>query len=127
MAGHAGRERVQRSEGLERRDAPRRRPSRLGDSATVGDPRYEPQRVDFTPEVTQPALAKGIGGGMVGFALLTVLSLLWMWVHVHRRGHFGRKTSAVLRSLYPVVLGLGGWFAGVLLVTTTMETTPIDS
>jgi hypothetical protein len=93
----------------------------------VDDSKYEPQRVDLTPEVTQASLGKGFAGGMVGLALLTVLSLLWMYVHVHRRGPFGRKPSAVLRSLYPVVLGLGGWFAGVLLVTTTMETTPIDS
>jgi hypothetical protein len=64
---------------------------------------------------------------MVGLALLTVLSLLWMWVHVSRRGPFGRKTSVVLRSLYLILLGLGGWFVGVLLATTTMETTPIDS
>jgi pimeloyl-ACP methyl ester carboxylesterase len=97
------------------------------DTGEVDDSKYEPQRVDLTPEVTQASLGKGFAGGMVGLALLTVLSLLWMYVHVHRRGPFGRKTSAVLRSLYPVVLGLGGWFAGVLLVTTTMETTPIDS
>jgi pimeloyl-ACP methyl ester carboxylesterase len=97
------------------------------DTGEVDDSKYEPQRVDLTPEVTQASLGKGFAGGMVGLALLTVLSLLWMYVHVHRRGPFGRKTSAVLRSLYPVLLGLGGWFAGVLLVTTTMETTPIDS
>jgi pimeloyl-ACP methyl ester carboxylesterase len=97
------------------------------DTGEVDDSLYRPQRVDFTPEVTQAALGKGIGGGMVGLALLTMLSLLWMWVHVRRRGHFGRKASAVLRSVYPVVLGLGGWLAGVLLVTTTIETTPIDS
>ena len=46
------------------------------DSGQVDDSLYEPQRVDFTPEVTQVALGKGIGGGMVGFAVLTVLSLL---------------------------------------------------
>jgi uncharacterized membrane protein YfcA len=32
----------------------------------------------------------------------------------------------VLRSVYPVVLGLGGWFAGVLIVTTTMPGVPLD-
>jgi uncharacterized membrane protein YfcA len=32
----------------------------------------------------------------------------------------------VLRSLYPIVLGLGGWLAGVLIVITTMPGTPID-
>jgi uncharacterized membrane protein YfcA len=31
-----------------------------------------------------------------------------------------------MRSLYPVVLGLGGWFAGVLLVITTLPRTPLD-
>jgi hypothetical protein len=45
---------------------------------------------------------------------------------VRRRRRFGRKTSAVLRSVYPIVLGLGGWFLGVLLVITTMPGTPID-
>jgi pimeloyl-ACP methyl ester carboxylesterase len=95
-------------------------------SGEVDDSLYEPQAVDFTPEVTQPALAKGIAGGMVGLALLTVLSLLWMTVRVHKLGGYGRKASAVLRSVYPVVLGLGGWFAGVLIVTTTMPGVPLD-
>jgi pimeloyl-ACP methyl ester carboxylesterase len=96
------------------------------DTGQVDDSLYEPQPVDFTPEVTQAALGKGIGGGMVGLALLTVLSLLWMALRVWRRGHYGRKTSVVLRSLYPIVLGLGGWLAGVLLVVTTMPGTSMD-
>ena len=41
-------------------------------------------------------------------------------------GGFGRKASATLRSLYPFVLGLGGWFVGVLLVVTTMPGVPLD-
>jgi hypothetical protein len=90
----------------------------------VDDSLYEPQPVDFTPEVTQTALGKGIGGAMVGLAALTVLSILWM--AVRRKPRFGRKTSPILRSLYPIVLGLGGWFAGVLLVITTMPGTPLD-
>ena len=95
-------------------------------SGEVDDSLYEPQAVDFTPEVTQTALGKGIGGAMVGLALLTVLSLLWMAGRVRRRGGFGRKASAVLRSVYPIVLGLGGWFVGVLIVITTMPGTPLD-
>ena len=95
-------------------------------SGEVDDSRYEPQRVDFTPEVTQTALGKGVGGAIVGFALLTVLSLLWMAGLVRRRGGFGRKASATLRSVYPVVLGLGGWFMGVLIVVTTMPGVPLD-
>ena len=96
------------------------------DTGRVDDSLYEPQRVDFTPEVTHTALAKGIAGTMAGLGLLTVLSLLWMPLRVHRRGRFGRKASAVLRSAYPVVLGLGGWFVGVLIVLTTMPGTPLD-
>jgi hypothetical protein len=94
-------------------------------SGRVDDSLYEPQRVDFTPEVTQTALATGIAGSMVGLGLLTVLSLLWLPWRVHRRGRFGRKAGATLRSLYPIVLGLGGWFLGVLIVITTMPGVPL--
>jgi hypothetical protein len=95
-------------------------------SGKVDDSLYGPQTVDFTPEVTQTALAKGIAGAMVGLAILTVLSLLWMAGRVHKRGRFGRKAGATLRTLYPIVLGLGGWFLGVLIVITTMPGTPLD-
>jgi pimeloyl-ACP methyl ester carboxylesterase len=94
------------------------------DTGQVDDSLYEPQRIDFTPEVTQPALAKGIAGAMVGLAFLTILSLLWL--AVRRKPRFGRKKSVLMRSVYPVVLGLGGWFLGVLLVITTMPGTPLD-
>jgi hypothetical protein len=95
-------------------------------SGRVDDSLYEPQRVDFTPEVTQTALAKGIAGTMVGLALLTVVSLLWMARSVRKRGRIGRRSSAVLRSLLPILLGLGGWFLGVLIVITTMPGVPLD-
>jgi TAP-like protein len=90
------------------------------DTGRVDRARYKAQKVDFTPEVTQAALGKGIAGTMVGLAILTFLSLLWLGLR--RKPRFGRKSSTVLRSLYPVVLGLGGWFAGVLIVVTTMPT-----
>lgn len=94
-------------------------------SGAVDDSRYEPSRVDFTPGVTQTTIAKAIVGAMVGLALLTVVSLLWMAHRVHKRGAFGRKTSAMLRALYPVVLGLGGWFLGVLIVMLTKAGVPL--
>jgi pimeloyl-ACP methyl ester carboxylesterase len=96
------------------------------DSGRVDDSLYTRQSVDFTPEVTQTALAKGFAGTMVGLALLTVLSLLLMARRVRKRGRFGRKASAALRSVYPIVLGLGGWFLGVLVVITTMPGVPLD-
>jgi pimeloyl-ACP methyl ester carboxylesterase len=100
--------------------------NRFFDSGRVDRSLYKPTSVDFTPEVTQTALAKGIGGTMIGLALLTVLSLLWMGWRVHKRGRFGRKAGATLRSLYAIVLGLGGWFLGVLIVITTMPGIALD-
>jgi pimeloyl-ACP methyl ester carboxylesterase len=97
------------------------------DNGQVDDSLYKPQSVDFTPEVTLTAFAKRVAGTMVGLALLAVLSLLWMARHVRKRGGFGRKASASLRSLYPLVLGLGGWFLGVLIVLTTMPGVPLDN
>jgi hypothetical protein len=96
-------------------------------SGRVDDSLYKPMSVDFTPEVTHTALAKGFAGTMIGLALLTVLSLLAMAVRVHRRGRIGRKAGALLRSAYSVVLGLGGWFLGVLIVISTMPSVPLDS
>jgi putative drug exporter of the RND superfamily len=96
------------------------------DSGRVDDSLYTHQEVDFTPEVTQPALGKGIAGTMAGLGLLTVLSLLWMPRRVHKRGRFGRKASVALRSLYPMLLGLGGWFGAVLVVQATKADVPLD-
>ena len=96
------------------------------DSGRVDKSLYTPQGVDFTPGLTLTALAKRIAGVMVGLAFLTVLSLLLMARRVHKRGRFGRTASAALRSLYPIVLGLGGWFLGVLIVITTMPGIPLD-
>ena len=96
------------------------------DTGKVDRSHYKPQRVDFTPEVTQTALGKGIAAGLVGLAALAVLSLLWMAGRVHFFGRYGRKSSATLRSVYPVVLGLGGWFLGVIVVVTTMPGTALD-
>jgi hypothetical protein len=96
------------------------------DSGRVDDSLYEPISVDFTAAAPHTALAKGIAGGMIGVALLMVLSLAWMALRVRRRAH-GRKAAAVLRSVYAFVLGLGGWFLGVLIVLTTESRTPLDS
>jgi pimeloyl-ACP methyl ester carboxylesterase len=96
-------------------------------SGRVDDSLYEPQPVDFTPEVSLPALAKGIVGTMVGFAIVVVVSLLWMAHRVRKRGRIGPKAGAILRSVYPIVLGLGGWFLGLLVVLAFMPGVPLDS
>ena len=96
------------------------------DSGKVDDSLYTARDVDFTPTTTLPAIAKILLGAMVGFAALAVLSLLWLALRVRKRGGVGRKASALLRSLYPLVLGLGGWFLGALTVLTIAPTVPLD-
>jgi hypothetical protein len=49
-----------------------------------------------------------------------------MPLRLRRRGHFGRRAGVALRSLYAVVLGLGGWFLGALIVLITMPDVPLD-
>jgi pimeloyl-ACP methyl ester carboxylesterase len=95
------------------------------DSGEVDDSLYEPGNVDFTPSVSHGTIAKIALGSLLGLSALTVLSLLLMALRARRRP-FGRKASAVLRSLYTVVLGLGGWSLGALLVLTTMPDVPLD-
>jgi pimeloyl-ACP methyl ester carboxylesterase len=96
-------------------------------SGQVDDSLYTPITVDFTPRVTLTALAKAVAGIMIGLVLITVASLLWLPYRVRTRGGFGRATSAALRSVYPIVLGLGGWFLGVLIATKFFRTLPLDN
>jgi uncharacterized membrane protein YfcA len=49
-----------------------------------------------------------------------------MAYRVRTRGRLGRTVSALTRSLYSLVLGLGGWFLGLLIVLTTMPGVPLD-
>ncbi len=87
---------------------------------------YTSPRLSFTPASTQTTIAKDIVATMICLAVLTVVSLLLMWWRIRRRGRFGRTASAVLRSVYPLILGLGGWFLALLIVLTTSSTIPIE-
>jgi RND superfamily putative drug exporter len=95
-------------------------------SGRVDTSLYTPARADFTPSVSQTRIAQIVLAVMLSLAGLTVLSLLWMLVRVRRRGGYGRKSSVFLRAVYPVVLGFGGWFAGVLIALTAFPTVPLD-
>ena len=52
--------------------------------------------------------------------------LLWLALRVTERGGVGRRAGALPRSLYPLVLGLGGWILGVLVVLMIAPTVPVD-
>ena len=95
------------------------------DSGRVDTSLYTINPVDFTPSTSQGKIAKIVLTVMLSLAALTVLSLLGMSLRARRRG-FGRKASALLRTVYPLVLGLGGWFIGVLVVLTALPTVPLD-
>jgi hypothetical protein len=97
------------------------------DSGNVDTSLYQPQTVDFTTANSFGTMAKVFLGLALALATLTVLSLLWMAWWVHKRGRFGGKASAALRSLSPIILGLGGFLLGALIVLTTMPSIPIDN
>ena len=97
------------------------------DSGQVDDSLYVPASVDFTPALTFGAIAKITLGAMLALATLTVLSLLGMARRVRSQGRIGPKSAALLRSVYPLVLGLGGWCLGALIVLTTMPGVRIDN
>jgi pimeloyl-ACP methyl ester carboxylesterase len=89
------------------------------DTGRVDTSLYTRTRVDFTPALGHGSIAEIALGAMLAFAALTVLSLVYMALRVRWRGPFGRKSSAVLRAVYPLVLGLGGFIVGLLIVLAT--------
>ncbi len=96
------------------------------DTGKVDTSLYTHNKVDFNPSSSQGGYAKDILGVLLGLAALTVLSLLWMTVRTLKQASFGRKGSAAVRSLYAVLLGLGGWCLGLLVALTTLPTVPLD-
>ncbi|MGA2012288.1 MAG: hypothetical protein ABSH51_17435 [Solirubrobacteraceae bacterium] len=88
--------------------------------------RYTPKVVSFVTPSTQTGIAKDLLGAMVGFALLAVIWLVVLAIRIRRRGGTGRKTGACIRSVGPIVFGLGGWFLGALLVLRFWPSRPLD-
>jgi len=107
-------------------DAGRRLLNTFFDTGRVDRSLFRTNRIDFTPGFSHGSIAKVIVAAMLTFAALTILSLLWLPLRVQRRGRFGRKASAALRTAYVVLLGLGGWFIGVLIVLTALPAVPLD-
>ena len=93
----------------------------------VDDSLYTVNHVDLEPDFSQTAIAKIMLAVLVGLGALAVLSLVVLALLVHRRGGLGSKTSAFVRSAYVFVLGLGGWFVGVLIALTALPAVPLDS
>jgi pimeloyl-ACP methyl ester carboxylesterase len=96
------------------------------DEGKVDASLYGPGTVDFTPGVTQTALGKGFAATMMGLPAIVALSLLLLWRRSRKRGRIGRPASFLLRSVFTLVLGLGGWFAGVILAIFAFPALPLD-
>ena len=85
------------------------------------------KRIDFQPGATQSTIGIALLAALLGLAGVAALALVWLPWRSHRRGRFGHKSSVVLRSLLPILLGLGGWFAGVIVVLVAFPTVPLDN
>jgi len=96
------------------------------DSGRVDTSSYTRNSVDFTPGSSHGTIATIVVSVMLVFAALAVLALVWMPVRVQRRGAYGRKARVALRSVFALLVGLGGWFAGVLVALTALATVPIQ-
>src|ERR671939_777470 len=68
----------------------------------VGSSLYTTHPLDFTPSFTHGQVAEIVLAVFLGFATLTVLSLLWIARRLRRRTTFGRKGSFLARSLLPI-------------------------
>jgi pimeloyl-ACP methyl ester carboxylesterase len=90
------------------------------DRGEVDTSRYGTRPVDFEDgSPSMGTIARVLLGALTGLALIAVLLLAGMAYRVRRRGHLGPKVSVMLRTLAPVVLGLGGWSLAVLVVWTS--------
>jgi pimeloyl-ACP methyl ester carboxylesterase len=98
------------------------------DDGEVDDSLYTPQTVDFDVGfATDTNLAKILAGMMIGLALAALVLLAWMARRVGSRGRIGRRSSALVRTIGPLLLGLGGWFFALLIVMTIWPAISIGS
>jgi pimeloyl-ACP methyl ester carboxylesterase len=97
------------------------------DAGSVDTSLYTERRVRFTPWPTYGTLAKIVLAAMLGLAALTVVSLAWMALRVRRRGALGPTVRVVVRSIYALVIGMGGLFLGMLIVLAALPTVPLVS
>ena len=95
-------------------------------SGRVDDSLYRPQPVDFTPGNHADSVRQGHRRHDDRLrAAHRALAAVDGSLGVHART-LRPQGGATLRSLSPIVLGLGGWCLGVVIVITTMPGVPLD-
>jgi pimeloyl-ACP methyl ester carboxylesterase len=97
------------------------------DTGKVDASRFHPLRADFTPGMSQQAIAKIVAGALTALAALTLLAMALLPRRVRRRGRLGPRSAVAVRTVGAALFGLGGWCAAALLVLIAIPTTPIDA
>jgi len=97
------------------------------DTGRVDESLYRFKGVDFTPSGSQTMIAKIVLVASLALAAIALLSLAWLPWSVRRSGSLGPQLSAWVRTLHPLLLGLGGWLGAALVVLATSSSTPLDS
>jgi pimeloyl-ACP methyl ester carboxylesterase len=94
------------------------------DTGRVDTSRYTHHTIRFSTPESLATVAEFLLAAMLALAAVTVGSLLWLARRVRRRGEAGRKTGAAFRTVFPLVLGLGGWCLAALIVLSLFTTVP---
>jgi pimeloyl-ACP methyl ester carboxylesterase len=97
------------------------------DTGQVDTSLYTHHTISFKTPVTETAIAEYLLGAMLGFAVAAIGWLAWVARRVRKRGAAGRNTSIAARTVVPLVLGLGGWFAAALIVLTLWPTLSLSN
>ena len=75
---------------------------------------------------TQTTIAKFFLAVMIGLAVLALALLAWAALRVRVKGSAGRTTSLAFRTVLALLIGVGGWFLGALLVLTFWDSVPLS-
>jgi pimeloyl-ACP methyl ester carboxylesterase len=97
------------------------------DSGRVDVSGYTPLRMDFTPPSTYGSLAKRLVGTMLALSTLLLVMLTVLGRRPWTRDRLGPVTELVTRSVGAVVLGLGGWSLGALVVLAAVPAVRVDN
>jgi pimeloyl-ACP methyl ester carboxylesterase len=97
------------------------------DAGRVDTSLYTHHTITFKTPVTETTIAEYLLAAMLGAAVAAIGWLAWVARRVRKRGAAGRKTSIATRTVVPLVLGLGGWFAAALTVLTLWPTLPLSN
>jgi hypothetical protein len=90
------------------------------DTGRVDRSAYTPRLMDFHASTTHSKIAKIVVASVTGLVLIAAILVVWLSLRLRSRGNVGMKTGVAARSIYALIVGLGGWSLGALVVLTLM-------